>query len=48
MGNFSSFIEPHYKRVKTTGASDLAGLMGISFITPDNSELITLKILMKR
>ncbi len=41
LGNYSRFIRPGYKRVKTTGANDLAGLMGVSFVAPDNSEVIT-------
>lgn len=44
LGNFSRFIRPGYKRVATTGASDLNGLMGVSFVAPDNSELITVYV----
>lgn len=44
LGNFSRFIRPGYERVKTSGAADLAGLMGVSFVAPDNSELITVYV----
>lgn len=44
LGNFSKFIRPGYKRINTTGADDLAGLMGVSFIAPDNSEIITVYV----
>lgn len=44
LGNFSRFIRPGYKRIKTTGADDLNGLMGVSFIAPDYSELVTVYV----
>lgn len=44
LGNFSKFIRPGYKRISTTGADDLDGLMGVSFIAPDNSEIITVYV----
>lgn len=44
LGNFSRFIRPGYKRINTTGANDLAGLMGVSFIAPDKSEIITVYV----
>ena len=44
LGNFSRFIRPGYKRVKTTGANNLDGLMGVSFIAPDDSEIVTVYV----
>ena len=44
LGNFSKFIRPGYKRISTSGADDLAGLMGVSFIAPDDSEIITVYV----
>ena len=44
LGNFSRFIRPGYQRISTTGADDLNGLMGVSFIAPDHSELITIYV----
>jgi O-glycosyl hydrolase len=40
LGNFSRFIRPGYKRIKTAGASDMSGLMGVAFIAPDNSKIV--------
>lgn len=40
MGNYSFFIRPGYKRIKTTGASNLAGLMCSSYFSPDSSKIV--------
>jgi len=40
LGNYSLFIRPGYKRIKTTGADNLAGLMGSAFIAPDTSRMV--------
>jgi O-glycosyl hydrolase len=44
LGNFSLFIRPGYKRIKTTGASDLAGLMGSAFMAPDSSKMVVVYV----
>ncbi|GAA3510907.1 hypothetical protein GCM10022393_25700 [Aquimarina addita] len=41
LGNFSRFIRPGYQRVSTNGAGNLNSLMGVSFVSPDQSELVT-------
>ena len=41
LGNYSRFVRPGYQRIQTTGADDLAGLMGVSFIAPDSTEIVT-------
>ena len=40
LGNYSRFIRPGYRRVKVTGANNLAGLMATGFVSPDTSELV--------
>jgi O-glycosyl hydrolase len=43
-GNFTRFIRPGYTRVEQTGADDLLGVMGTSYMAPDQSELVSVFI----
>ena len=44
LGNYSLFIRPGYKRIKTTGANNLAGLMCSAFISPDTSKIVVVYV----
>jgi O-glycosyl hydrolase len=44
LGNYSYFIRPGYKRIKLSGASDLQGLMGSAYISPDNGRIVTVYV----
>jgi len=44
LGNYSRFIRPGYKRIKATGASNLAGLMGSAFMAPDSSKIVVVYV----
>lgn len=44
LGNYSLFIRPGYKRIKTTGANNLGGLMCSSYIAPDNSRIVSVYV----
>ena len=48
LGNYSRFIRPGYKRVKVEGAEEMNGLLGSSWISPDNSMLVSVMINMSR
>lgn len=41
LGNYSLFIRPGYIRVHMDGASFLKSLMGTSYISPDNKQLVS-------
>ena len=43
-GNFTRFIRPGYTRVEQTGAEDLLGVMGTSYLAPDQNELVSVFI----
>jgi len=43
-GNFTRFVRPGYTRVEQTGADDLLGVMGTSYMAPDQSELVSVFI----
>ena len=40
LGNYSFFIRPGYKRIKSTGANNLAGLMCSAYFAPDSSRIV--------
>ncbi len=40
MGNFSLFVRPGYKRIDMTGASEMNGLLGSSYVSPDGKRLV--------
>ncbi|MCQ2289342.1 MAG: xylanase [Muribaculaceae bacterium] len=40
LGNFSRFIRPGYKRIGMTGANDLNGLLGSTYLSPDGKQLV--------
>lgn len=40
-GNFSRFIRPGYIRLEQSGADDLLGLMGTSWLSPDNGRIVS-------
>lgn len=44
LGNYSFFIRPGYQRVDLTGASDLNGLMGSAYLSPDRSKLVVVYV----
>jgi O-glycosyl hydrolase len=41
LGNYSLFVRPGYKRINISGADNLSGLMGISFISPNGKKIVT-------
>lgn len=41
LGNYSLFIRPGYRRIHVSGADNLSKLMGLSFISPDQKEIVT-------
>jgi len=41
LGNYSRFVRPGYKRIETTPAGDLSGLMGVSFLSPNDREIVS-------
>lgn len=48
LGNYSRFIRPGYKRVAIKGADDLNGLMGSSWLSPDDKTLVTVFVNMSQ
>ena len=40
LGNFSLFIRPGYQRVDMTGADEINGLLGSSYVSPDGKQLV--------
>ena len=48
LGNYSRFIRPGYKRVAVKGADDLNGLMGSSWLSPDEKTLVTVFVNMSQ
>lgn len=44
LGNYSLFIRPGYERIKISGASNLAGLMGSAFMAPDSSKIVVVYV----
>lgn len=48
LGNYSRFIRPGYKRVALKGADDLNGLMGSSWLSPDEKTLVTVFVNMSQ
>ena len=48
LGNYSRFIRPGYKRVAIKGADDLNGLMGSSWLSPDEETLVTVFVNMSQ
>jgi len=44
LGNYSFFIRPGYQRIDLTGASDLNGLMGSAYLSPDKSKLVVVYV----
>ncbi len=40
LGNFSRFIRPGYKRIGMTGADEMNGLLGSSYLSPDGKNLV--------
>lgn len=48
LGNYSRFIRPGYKRVAIKGADDLNGLMGSSWLSPDEKTLVTVFVNMSQ
>jgi O-glycosyl hydrolase len=44
LGNYSLFIRPGYKRIKTTGADNLSGLMCSAFISPDTAKIVAVYV----
>ena len=48
LGNYSRFIRPGYKRVGVDGADEMNQLLGSSWISPDNSTLVTVLVNMSR
>ncbi len=41
LGNYSRFVRPGYKRIETTPAGDLSGLMCVSFLSPDGRQIVS-------
>ena len=41
LGNYSFFVKPGYKRISISDAKNLSGLMGLSFISPDKNQIVT-------
>ncbi len=48
LGNYSRFIRPGYKRVAIKGTDDLNGLMGSSWLSPDDKTLVTVFVNMSQ
>ena len=48
LGNYSRFIRPGYTRVALRGADDLNGLMGSSWLSPDEKTLVTVFVNMSQ
>lgn len=44
LGNYSFFIRPGYKRISMEGATNLNGLMGTAYLSPDNSKLVVVYV----
>lgn len=44
LGNYSLFIRPGFKRIKTTGADNLGGLMCSAFMAPDSSRIVAVYV----
>lgn len=44
LGNYSLFIRPGYKRIMTSGADNLAGLMCSSYISPDSLRIVSVYV----
>lgn len=44
LGNYSLFVRPGYKRLKISGADNLAGLMGTAFISPDTTKIVVVYV----
>jgi O-glycosyl hydrolase len=44
LGNFSLFVRPGYKRIKTEGADDMNGLFGSGYISPDTSRIVVVYV----
>lgn len=48
LGQYSRFIRPGYKRVEMEGASELNGLLGSAFLSPDGQQLVCVFVNMSR
>lgn len=44
LGNYSYFIRPGYKRICMKGATELSGLMGSAYISPDESRIVAVYV----
>lgn len=44
LGNYSLFIRPGFKRIMTSGADNLAGLMCSSYISPDSLRIVSVYV----
>jgi O-glycosyl hydrolase len=44
LGNYSLFIRPDYKRIDISGASDMNGLFGSSYISPDGTKVVSVYV----
>jgi O-glycosyl hydrolase len=44
LGNYSLFIRPDYKRIGMTGADEMNGVMGSSYLSPDGNKLVSVYV----
>lgn len=44
LGNYSLFIRPGYKRIALGGASEMNGLLGSSYISPDRERIVSVYV----
>lgn len=44
LGNYSFFIRPNYKRIAMSGASEMNGLLGSSYVSPDSSRIVSVYV----
>jgi O-glycosyl hydrolase len=44
LGNFSLFVRPDYKRIGMSGADDMNGVLGSSYMSPDSSKIVSVYV----
>src|SRR5690606_34364970 len=44
LGNYSYFIRPGYRRIETTGADDLDGLIASAYLSPDKTNMVVVLV----
>jgi O-glycosyl hydrolase len=44
LGNYSLFVRPNYKRIGMSGADEMNGVMGSSYISPDGTRIVSVYV----